>query len=82
MREAEAQVKEAVKWPEGYISEFGGAFKDLQEARGRLAVLVPATLALIFVFVFMAFSSLRQRPVLDEQASAGGRSRAGCLSRR
>lgn len=55
VREAEAKVKAEVKLPEGYVLEFGDAFKNLQEARTRLAVLVPATLALIFVLVFMAF---------------------------
>src|SRR6185295_9132441 len=57
VREAEAKVKAQVKLPEGYVLEFGGAFKNLQEARTRLAVLVPATLALVFVIVFMAFGS-------------------------
>ncbi len=64
VREAEAKVKAEVKLPEGYVLEFGGAFKNLQEARTRLAVLVPATLALIFVLVFMAFGSLRQTLVI------------------
>lgn len=64
VREAEAKVKADVKLPAGYIIEFGGAFKNLQEARTRLAVLVPATLALIFVLVFMAFGSLRQTLVI------------------
>jgi cobalt-zinc-cadmium resistance protein CzcA len=63
VREAEEKVK-AVKLPEGYVVEFGGAFKNLQEARGRLAVLVPATLGLIFVLVFMAFGSVRQTLII------------------
>ena len=40
--------------------EFGGQFKNLQEARARLAVVVPSALALIFVLIFFAFGSLRQ----------------------
>src|SRR5215210_7103728 len=40
--------------------EFGGQFKNLQEARTRLAVVVPSALALIFVLIFFAFGSLRQ----------------------
>ena len=60
VREAEQQVKAAVKLPEGYVIEFGGQFEHLKEARARLAVLVPATLGIIFVLVFMAFRSLRQ----------------------
>jgi cobalt-zinc-cadmium resistance protein CzcA len=64
VHEAERQIKEKVEIPEGYTIEFGGQFKNLQEARARLAVLVPATLALIFVLVFMAFGSLRQSIVI------------------
>ena len=64
VREAEAKVKEAIKLPEGYIIEFGGQFEHLREARARLVILVPATLALIFVLVFMEFRSLRQTLVI------------------
>jgi heavy metal efflux system protein len=64
VREAEAKVKADVKLPEGYIIEFGGQFEHLREARARLAVLVPTTLALIFILVFMAFRSLRQTLII------------------
>jgi cobalt-zinc-cadmium resistance protein CzcA len=65
-RDVESFVKEAqekiqqVKLPEGYYVEFGGQFKNLQQARARLMVVVPAALVLIFVLVFIAFGSLRQ----------------------
>jgi cobalt-zinc-cadmium resistance protein CzcA len=64
VREAESKVKTAVKFPEGYVIEFGGQFEHLREARARLAVLVPTTLALIFILVFMAFRSLRQTLII------------------
>ena len=60
VNEAQAKVREQVKLPDGYSIEFGGQFKNLQEARTRLAVVVPAALALIFVLVFFAFNSVRQ----------------------
>ena len=60
VRDAERRIKEQVKLPENYIVEFGGQFKNLQEARTRLAVVVPSALALIFVLIFLAFGSLRQ----------------------
>jgi cobalt-zinc-cadmium resistance protein CzcA len=60
VREAERRIKEQVRLPENYIIEFGGQFKNLQEARTRLAVVVPSALALIFVLIFFAFGSLRQ----------------------
>ena len=58
--EAERRIKEQVQLPDNYMIEFGGQFKNLQEARTRLAVVVPSALALIFVLIFLAFGSLRQ----------------------
>lgn len=60
VRDAEQRIKEQVKLPEGYLVEFGGQYKNLQEARTRLAVVVPAALVLIFVLIFLAFQSVRQ----------------------
>jgi cobalt-zinc-cadmium resistance protein CzcA len=62
--EAERRIKEQVQLPENYMIEFGGQFKNLQEARTRLAVVVPSALALIFVLIFLAFGSLRQALVV------------------
>ncbi len=58
--EAQKKVTEQIKLPDGYTIEFGGQFKNLQEARKRLMVVVPVALALIFILVFMALGSLRQ----------------------
>jgi heavy metal efflux system protein len=60
VRDAEQRIKQQVKMPEGYLIEFGGQYKNLQEARARLAIVVPAALALIFILIFLAFGSLRQ----------------------
>ena len=58
--EARAKVNESIKLPPGYSIEFGGQFKNLQEARARLGVIVPVALAVIFLLIFLAFGSLRQ----------------------
>jgi heavy metal efflux system protein len=60
VRNAEQRIKQAVKMPEGYIVEFGGQYKNLEQARARLMVVVPTALALIFVLIFLAFGSIRQ----------------------
>ena len=60
VREAERRIRKEVLLPANYIVEFGGQFENLQEARTRLAVVVPSALALIFILIFMAFGSLRQ----------------------
>jgi heavy metal efflux system protein len=64
VREAERRIREQVKMPNGYLVEFGGQFQHLQEARTRLAIVVPSTLALIFVLVFMSFRSVRQTLII------------------
>jgi cobalt-zinc-cadmium resistance protein CzcA len=75
VREAEAKVKATVKLPDGYSLEFGGQFKNLREARARLAVVVPVTLAMIFVLVFLSLKSVRQTLIIYTGvplAAAGG----------
>src|SRR5207249_7930267 len=57
-------IRRDVKLPEGYRVEFGGQFEHLRKARARLAAVVPAALALIFILIFilifMAFERVRQ----------------------
>jgi cobalt-zinc-cadmium resistance protein CzcA len=60
VEEARARIAAEVKLPDGCFVEYGGAFKNLQEARARLAIVVPAALALIFLLIFLAFGSVRQ----------------------
>jgi len=60
VRAAERQIREQVKLPDNYLVEFGGQFENLRKARARLAVVVPAALALIFVLIFLALGSLGQ----------------------
>lgn len=45
--------------PAGYFVEWGGQFKNLAEASGRLAIAVPAALVLIFLLLFMTYGSAR-----------------------
>jgi cobalt-zinc-cadmium resistance protein CzcA len=58
--EAQAKVRDTVKLPAGVTVEFGGQFENLVAAKQRLAIVVPAALALIFVLIVMAFGRLRQ----------------------
>src|SRR5215213_2741389 len=60
VRAAEQTIQREVKLPEGYLVEFGGQFENLQQARARLAVVVPTALVLIFLLIFLTFHSLRQ----------------------
>ncbi|HTL54088.1 MAG TPA: CusA/CzcA family heavy metal efflux RND transporter [Candidatus Limnocylindrales bacterium] len=60
VQEAERRIQASVKLPENYLVEFGGQFENLQQARARLAIVVPSALLLIFVLVFLALGSVRQ----------------------
>ncbi len=64
VKEATTAIRERVKFPEGYYFEFGGQFRNLVEARQRLAIVVPLALALIFVLIFLSFGSLRQAALI------------------
>ncbi len=56
--DAQKAVAARVKLPSGYSIEWGGQFKNLQDAVSRLIVVVPAALALIFALLFIMFRRL------------------------
>ena len=58
VKEADAQIKSTVKLPTGYWMEWGGAFENQQRALARLAIIVPLTIGLIFILLYMAFNSI------------------------
>lgn len=58
--EVQAKINKDIKFLPGYYPTYGGAFKNLQEARARLFVAVPAALLLIFILLFFTFHSIRQ----------------------
>jgi len=56
--EAQQKVAQQVQLPAGYRLDWAGEFGELQEALRRLAVVVPLSLALICVLLYLNFSSL------------------------
>lgn len=60
VQEAQTRVAEEIDVPAGYTIEFGGQFKNLQQARARLSIIVPAALLAIFVLILFTFGRLRQ----------------------
>jgi cobalt-zinc-cadmium resistance protein CzcA len=64
VRDADAAVRQQVKLPSGYWLEWGGAFENQQRALARLALIVPATIALIFVLLYTAFNSVRHAALI------------------
>ena len=57
--EAQKQIGERVKLPEGYSIEWGGQFENMQRANQRLMFIVPMALGLIFVLLYFSLKSLR-----------------------
>lgn len=57
--EAKTAVERDVKLPTNSTLEWGGTFKNLQEATARLTIAVPLALMLIFVLLHSTFRSTR-----------------------
>jgi heavy metal efflux system protein len=58
--EAQDRVSKAIKLPTGYQILWAGEFDNLQEAKKRLLVVVPITLALVFLLLYALFNSFRE----------------------
>ena len=57
--EAQERIAKNVQLPSGYRIVWAGEFEDLERAQKRLEVIVPISLALIFVLLYALFNSLR-----------------------
>jgi hypothetical protein len=53
VRAAAQRINEQVKFPPGYYIQWAGQFQYLKEAEQRLAVVIPFTLLIIFVLIYM-----------------------------
>jgi cobalt-zinc-cadmium resistance protein CzcA len=60
VKEAMATVAREVQLPPGYHMTWGGQFENQQRAMARLAVIVPLSLLMVALVLFMAFRSLRK----------------------
>lgn len=60
VKEMQAKVEKEIKFEAGYYPTYGGTFKNLIEARQRLAIAVPVALLLIFMLLFFTFKSFKQ----------------------
>jgi heavy metal efflux system protein len=57
--EAQQRIAQNVKFPNGYRIEWSGEFEELQQAKERLAIIVPISLATILVLLYGLFNSFR-----------------------
>jgi len=59
VQRAEKAVAAEVKLPRGYRAEWGGQYETLQAAKRRLALVIPAVMALIVAVLLVAFRRLK-----------------------
>ncbi|MDN3204412.1 CusA/CzcA family heavy metal efflux RND transporter [Algoriphagus sediminis] len=60
IEEIRGVLDENLDLPPGYYIQYGGAFENLERATQRLQIVVPISLGLIFLLVFLALRSLKQ----------------------
>jgi len=58
VRKAQERIRERVQFPPGYHHEWAGQFQYLKEAEKRLIVVVPLTLLIIFLLLYMNTQSV------------------------
>jgi cobalt-zinc-cadmium resistance protein CzcA len=57
--EARERIAREVDLPEGYVIEWGGQFENLERARTRLSLVVPLTMALVFVLLYLSLHNFK-----------------------
>lgn len=57
--EAQQRIQQEVKIPAGYWVNWGGTFEQLQSASQRLQIVVPISLLLVFILLYMMFNNLK-----------------------
>ena len=60
VEEVSSIIAQEVQLPSGYYVTYGGQFENQQRAATRLSLVVPISIALIFVMLFTTFRSLSQ----------------------
>jgi len=59
IEEAQTRIKNELVLPEGYVVDWGGQFKNLEQSTLRFMIVVPITLALIFFLLFLSLKNLK-----------------------
>ena len=58
--DAQQAVREQVQFPPGYYATWSGQFEFLERARERMKVVIPVTVLLIFVLLYLNFNRLTE----------------------
>ncbi len=60
VKDARRAVLEKVKFPAGYYAVWSGQYEYMERAYGRLKVIVPMTLAIIFLLLYLNFGNITE----------------------
>jgi len=58
--DAQKAVREQVKFPAGYYATWSGQFEYMERAKEKLAVVVPLTILIVFVLLYLNFKRLTE----------------------
>jgi Cu(I)/Ag(I) efflux system membrane protein CusA/SilA len=64
VRAAAERIRERVKFPTGYYIEWAGQFQYLKAAEKRLQIVIPFTLLIIFVLIYMNTKSVTKTAIV------------------
>jgi cobalt-zinc-cadmium resistance protein CzcA len=59
VEDARRQVEERVKMPAGYRAVWGGEYEEYTASREQLKLIVPLTIALIFIILFLLYNNFK-----------------------
>lgn len=59
VNEAKEKIAQEVDLPEGYVVSWGGQFENLTQARTRLGIVVPFTMVIVFVLLFLSLKNIK-----------------------
>ncbi len=64
VNEIQTKLESQLALPPGYTLSYGGEFENLQSAKKRLSIAVPAALAIIFALLFFTFQSWKETTII------------------
>jgi copper/silver efflux system protein len=64
VEDAQRAVEQQVSFPPGYFAQWSGQFEYLERAKARLSVVVPVTLLIIFLLLYLNFRRLTETMIV------------------
>ncbi len=59
VEDAKQQIEAQVKLPTGYTASWGGEYEDYTASRQQLRIILPLTIVLIFILLFLLYSNFK-----------------------